>query len=249
MLGPIQLLKNSWQLYSANFNLFLGIGLFGQLLSALAGILFFPAMPIFTENYLGNQSSQINLTRLGLGLLFLVLAIIGFLVVEVVRAIALIIAVDKVYNHQSVGILESFRKALPKLGVYLWANLLVGLATVTGLVLLVVPGIYLMISFSFVSYLVLLENQKGIPALKLSRQMVKGYWWKVFIRVLFLIFVMLILFVGQYLVGFVLSFADQMIIDFVDGLLSAIVVLPVSTAYSYFLYQETKKLQLVPVSP
>ncbi|MBI4039457.1 hypothetical protein HY388_01355 [Candidatus Daviesbacteria bacterium] len=244
MLGPIQLLKSSWQLYIANFNLFLGMGLFGQLLSALVEILWLPALPLFTEKYIGDQFNQVNFARLGFGLLFLVFAVVGLLVIEAIRAIALIIAIDRVCRHQSIGVLESFRSGLSRLWVYLWTNILVGLMTIIGLILLVVPGIYLWISFSFVSYLIILENQKGVQAIKLSREMVKGYWWKIFVRILFSICLLLILSASQYLVWFVLSFTDQVLIDFAIELLFAIVFLPIFIAYGYFLYQETKKLQL-----
>lgn len=53
-----------------------------------------------------------------------------------------------------------------------------------GGIFLIVPGIFLFISLSFVSYIFFDENLNGISAIKKSYHYVKGYWWPIFGRIL-----------------------------------------------------------------
>jgi hypothetical protein len=57
------------------------------------------------------------------------------------------------------------------------AGLLAGLLTLGGFILLIIPGIYLAISYSFVIYIVGHEGIKGMDALRASTYYVKGHWW------------------------------------------------------------------------
>lgn len=46
--------------------------------------------------------------------------------------------------------------------------------------LLIIPGIYLAIAFSMSPATVMLEDRAGLGALRRSRDLVRGYWWKTF---------------------------------------------------------------------
>ena len=65
-------------------------------------------------------------------------------------------------------------KVLPLIG----AAILFVLAMLIGFVLLVVPGLILLISLVFFSYLIVLENKGAIEALKASHNLVWGSWWR-----------------------------------------------------------------------
>lgn len=49
-----------------------------------------------------------------------------------------------------------------------------------GSLLLIVPGIYLAVSFSMTPATVMIEDRVGWGALQRSRDLVRGYWWKTF---------------------------------------------------------------------
>ncbi len=59
----------------------------------------------------------------------------------------------------------------------LWIGLLQGFITLGGLLLLIVPGIYLGLALSFSQYYLLSENKRGLASLSASRALVKGRWW------------------------------------------------------------------------
>lgn len=50
--------------------------------------------------------------------------------------------------------------------------------------LLVIPGIFFMVYWYFFAYAVLDQKLKGMAALKKSKEMLKGHWWKTFVIVL-----------------------------------------------------------------
>ena len=45
--------------------------------------------------------------------------------------------------------------------------------------MLVVPGIWLIVSFAFVAYVLVIEQRRGIDALRQSKAYIKGYWWAI----------------------------------------------------------------------
>jgi hypothetical protein len=69
----------------------------------------------------------------------------------------------------------STKKLLPMLG----ATLLIGLIVFVGLILLVVPGILFAAWFSLTYFVIFHENLGVIPAMKRSRELVKGHVWEI----------------------------------------------------------------------
>ena len=60
------------------------------------------------------------------------------------------------------------------------AVMLAALGVAVGLLLLILPGIYLAIRWYFVPQAVILERARGAQALERSAVLVKGSWWRVF---------------------------------------------------------------------
>ena len=75
---------------------------------------------------------------------------------------------------------DSFRYAVQRLPSILWVTFLAGLATVLGFILCIVPGIYLAVGFALAVPALLTEDARGGRALGRSRELVRGYWWRVF---------------------------------------------------------------------
>jgi hypothetical protein len=59
----------------------------------------------------------------------------------------------------------------------IWVTFLVGLTSTLGLILLIVPGVWLWVSFAVAVPVLLFEGVKGTGAMSRSRQLVKGRWW------------------------------------------------------------------------
>lgn len=87
---------------------------------------------------------------------------------------------------QTIGAREAFRYGFRKEGYVVLSGLLFAVAILIGALFLIVPGIYFSIIFVFFMQTVIIENQGPWHALKRSRDLVSGYWWRTF-GVLFLI--------------------------------------------------------------
>jgi hypothetical protein len=146
-------------------------------------------------------------------------------------AVSGILAVDAVISGKKEKIKGLYKTAWKKTWKYLILSLLTVFLIVLGLVLLIIPGIILMIWFSFSSYELILENRGVTRSLGESKRLVKGRFWKVFGRlIIFGVFGILVqlLFVLIPYLGTVIY-----------PLAGALFVLP-----NYLLYQELKSIHI-----
>ncbi len=67
---------------------------------------------------------------------------------------------------------------------YLISQILVGISVVVGLVLLIVPGVFLALSFIFSSYLIVDKGRGPIEAIKESWNMTKGHKWRLLLLIM-----------------------------------------------------------------
>jgi uncharacterized membrane protein len=104
----------------------------------------------------------------------------------------------------------------PKIVNYFIASFLFGLMVIAGLILLIVPGIYLALKFHLFSYLIVDKNLGAIDALKESAKITKGSMWNLLI---FWIVTMIVVIIGAIL--------------FLVGLLVAVPVVLVAGGYVY----------------
>lgn len=87
-------------------------------------------------------------------------------------------------SEHKMSISDAFKQSRPRILAIIWIGILSGLVVFGGFSLLVIPGIYLMVCFSFAQYLVICEKKGGMQALWESKQLVKGHWFAVFLRIL-----------------------------------------------------------------
>lgn len=112
------------------------------------------------------------------------------------------------------------------------AGLLCGALTAVGLVLCILPGIYLAVSYLFVLPLVIDKKLDFWPAMEVSRQVVTKYWWSMF---LFVIVLILIVCAGALACG-----------------LGLIIAMPVVFAAAMYVYEDlfgTKAAETVAPTP
>jgi hypothetical protein len=86
---------------------------------------------------------------------------------------------------------QTFARAQARLGTLAGAGILAGLAIALGLVLLIVPGLYLITIWSVLIPVIVLERRDVMAAFGRSRELVRGYGWSVF-GVIVLCFLILI---------------------------------------------------------
>ena len=91
---------------------------------------------------------------------------------------ALIVAND-IYRGKSPDFLRFFDGFKHFLGLFI-LSLVSGLLIVVGIIFLIVPGIYLAVSYSFANMFVIFLGYEFWPAMELSRQIITKNWWQFF---------------------------------------------------------------------
>ena len=89
-------------------------------------------------------------------------------------------AIAEAYLGKQPGAGESLGFAARRLHSLLWVTLLFGLAVGIGLLLLIIPGVYLGVAWSVMIPALMLENQLGTKAHRRSYNLVSGRWWPTF---------------------------------------------------------------------
>lgn len=105
---------------------------------------------------------------------------------------ALVLAVDDVRDGRAdLSLTQTLDRVTPHLGTLVAAGLLAGIAIAIGLVLLIVPGLYLMTIWLLIVPAIMLENRGVGDSFGRSHELVRGYGWSVFgvIVLTFLIFI------------------------------------------------------------
>lgn len=89
-------------------------------------------------------------------------------------------AVSDLYVDQQTTVATSLRFAARRLLPLLGMDILLGLGEAFGLILLIIPGIWLYIAWSVATPALLVERLGPTAALGRSRRLIKGRWWPAF---------------------------------------------------------------------
>ena len=114
------------------------------------------------------------------GLLGFVLLIVS-VVVTGMSGGAMTMVVGSRYLGRDTTFGAAYLAALRKAGPIIGATLLAALFVVLAALGLLVPGIILLVSYSLVSPVIMLEGVKGSKSLRRSRLLIKGYRWQAFL--------------------------------------------------------------------
>ncbi len=117
-----------------------------------------------------------------------------------------------------------------------------------GTLFFIIPGILFSVWYLFGSIALVLDNQRSFAALRMSKSLVMGRWWKVFFAaVVPTIAISLGLIVLEGLISFVFSlFAPDLVIDLITASISFLFV-PLFLAIYTILYIELRRNPLTPV--
>lgn len=129
--------------------------------------------------------------------LFVALEAIVFLLAHLLKAPFLNILMIPVIMFMQIALLKSFKSPFEKFDYgqildlrdpalkekllrLLWSYVVYVVLIVLLFLLLIIPGIIFMVYWYFFIYIVLDQNLSGMAALKKSKEMIKGHWWKTF---------------------------------------------------------------------
>jgi hypothetical protein len=113
------------------------------------------------------------------GLAGLVAALAGLLMYLVLTG-AITRAVAAEAAGEDPGVEQSYRFGFHRLGSVLLVSVLVGLATVVGLILFIIPGIYVGIRLATSTQALVVEGRRPTEAMGRSWELVGGHWWHAF---------------------------------------------------------------------
>jgi hypothetical protein len=106
----------------------------------------------------------------------LLAALVGLLLYQVLTgAITRTIATE--VAGQDLGLEQSYRFGLARLGPILVVSVLVGLATLLGLIVFIIPGIYIGVRLAVSIQALVVEGKRGTEAIRRSWHLVGGHWW------------------------------------------------------------------------
>ncbi|MDP3793544.1 MAG: hypothetical protein Q8R07_02210, partial [Candidatus Uhrbacteria bacterium] len=93
----------------------------------------------------------------------------------------------------------SLSRWLPAIGT----NIILGIFLVGLLLLFIIPGFIYSVFWGFATYAVILNDKSGREALRYSKSIVKGRWWKTFwYNIVFVFLMLLTTFVAGGILGF-----------------------------------------------
>jgi hypothetical protein len=175
---------------------------------------------------------------IGLGFPFSVFGGVAILIGWIIFVFS---ALPVVYSvHHATGVDESYKVTIGWFWPFVWVSILEILAVAGGTIMLIVPGIWLGIAFSFMAYVFVIEGRKGIDALRQSKNYVKGYWWPVLGRVI-LLGIILVVISAIVQLPFSLLFGKTVSSIVSIGLILFFV--PFSSIYSYLIFQNLRELK------
>jgi hypothetical protein len=106
----------------------------------------------------------------------LLAALVGLLLYQVLTG-AITRAIAAEVAGQDPGVEQSYRFGFARLGPVLVVSVLVGLATLAGLIVLIIPGIYIGVRLAVSTQALVVEGRRGTQAMRRSWELVGGHWW------------------------------------------------------------------------
>jgi hypothetical protein len=225
-MNPLSgVLGEAWQMYKAH----------AKHLLAIAFVIYLVAAVIAALLALGG-------TNVG--------ALLGSLV-EIVAAFllqaTLVKAVQDVRDGRAdLSLGDTVRAATPYLGAVAGASILAGIAITIGLVLLIVPGLYLITIWAVIVPVIVLEQSGVMASFGRSHQLVKGHGWHVFGT---LVLAWLILLAVSLILGLIFAALPAALGRGLSSVISGTIVAPFIALVVTLVYYRLSTDAQVPAAP
>jgi hypothetical protein len=171
-------------------------------------------------------------------------AAVSYLVVAPLITAICVYALRSVAGGGSPGAREAIVKGFESFTPIFFAVLLAAAGIALGLVLFIVPGVYLFVRWYFVPQTVVLEGAREVGALRASARLVTGAWWRTFGMVVLISLVALLV---STLVGWpfleLASGTDRAIWGLAGQIIAATVTQPFAALFSTLLYFDLRERQ------
>jgi hypothetical protein len=236
------------RLYLNNFGTFFIPYLIFSIISALLSLPILTYMQEITKITGPPEVVWPKLLNLLLTLMVLafIVGIISWIIGTVVSGVLIKSASDIIENGKA-SLSSSFKFIVSKLSSILVASLIVGILTMLGLLLLIIPGIIIAIMFYLVIPVIVVEQKGAFESLTRSRALVSNRWLKTFA---------LSLIVG--LITGALAFVVNLILApfgmysvLASTIISSVIapIFPISSTFYYYSMRAKEEMKIPPPPP
>ena len=203
-------LEIGWLQFTKNIRTFLIYSLLINLPVVLIDLLF----PLSVNPETGEFEGNIGLA--------IFLRLISF-VLGMLLSIAVYKIIERSVNGQNLEPMTAFKNSFPLILMMIVVSLITSILVFLGFVLVIIPGIWLSVSLSFVVQAVALRNC-NLNAINYSRSLVKNRWWALFGRFILLAFCSLLLFLPLILIlGFITGIGTYLGVGFITQIFASLV--------------------------
>jgi hypothetical protein len=217
-----ELLRSSWSIYKARIKTLLSISIVTLVLTLAVTPLTEVEKPM--EDFTWTAEMIIFAAVLGIIYVFF----------TIWTSAATIMAI----KDESLGFKSAFKESLEKVPYFLWIEILVGIFSLIGFVLFIIPGIVFSIWFCLAPLVFMFEGTKGLKALWASKAYVSGNFWAVLRRLVILGFVYLLFTIPTFILDTQSHVAANLY-----NILLAFVLTPYITVYTVQLYKALRDLK------
>ena len=231
-MGIGEILSTAFQLYRRHWRTLLAIAAVVVVPITLLHYLFGDLVRTQGES---TRNGVVETASWAVGIAGLVAALAGILMYLVLTG-AITRAVAAEVAGEDPNVEQSYRFGFHRLGSVLLVSVLVGLATIGGLILFIIPGIYIGFRLCVSIEALVVEGRRGTEAMGRSWGLVGGHWWHVFGTVV----------VGGLLTGIVNAVitspfgATGWFVQAVAAAVATVVTLPYSALVGVLLYLDLR---------
>ncbi len=206
--------------------------------AVVAGVL------LIVGQWLGYGSVSITSSFRSDGMMFPggIIAIIAYAVAMVVYAYAWFAGIIVIVRSDVVSLRQAIVEVPRKFLPMLWVIILSSAVIMGGFIFVFIPGLIFAVWFSFTLYVYLSQNIGGLQALRLSKEYVRGFFW----RVVWSFFAFGVLAAIVCVIGIVLLMGLAVVtgpVGFIFSLLLGVVMIAVGILYTAYCFQVFLALQ------
>ncbi len=238
LISLSELITTSWKTYCQHW----------RRLAIYVLFLFLPTLVSSIFGVLGLYLNSLIPSSALMSNIIIVVVVVASLLFSLWATVSLTYAVNQIVSGQTMAEWKQiFSSSSRLLWPFIFTSILAGLAIFGGTLLFIIPGMIFTIWFSFAVYAVILDNQRGIEALKASKKLVIGRWWLMALlifapNVLFVIISVVIRFLIATPFSFIIS--SELVMDVVRNFatsVSSALIAPLTTLAMVLLYHSAKK--------
>lgn len=180
MINIGNLLSRSFEDYKNNFSK----AIIFMLVPMLATIGYGLLIALLVSGMIGTRymtdSVAVSGISAGVSMALIILATVVMILIDLVAMIGIFLIFRD--SNENLTVNEILSRAKKDILGYLWVSILTGILVFLWSLLLVIPGIIFGLYYTLSAWVFFKEGKRGMEAIKRSHELIKGYWWAVFGR-------------------------------------------------------------------